>query len=292
MSHGGWAVFSLIGTVSGATYMLINQYIKQPGHMLVFMLRLIIVILMTPFMFSLPWPTSPVFYIVVTLTALFASLADVRLLNVIAKYGAGVTARTLPLVIFLSFLLWFVFDPNLLVEYITHPLNTLGIIASLLGVIYFSARLKKCEITKAAFIAMIPTMLGYTANTALNKFSMQMGAYSGVVFGYMYIQSIASVFLIGGYALYREKKSPSINLCKKRLFLGSSALALLWMMGMTLQNYSMIFIPNPAYQIAIGQLSPILIAIFYYFIKHKETADVRSGMGVVACAILLVLIAV
>jgi hypothetical protein len=51
----------------------------------------------------------------------------------------------------------------------------------------------------------------------------------------------------------------------------------------------MAFTPNPGYQGAILLISPLFIAIFYHFAKHKEEADVKSGMGIVACAILLAL---
>ena len=292
MTDGGWAVSSLVCVVFTSITLLMNQHFKIPGHILVFFLRLITVILMTPFMFYIPWPETPIFYIVVISTALFGAFSDIRLFNVSAKYGAGVTARTLPLVIFLSFILWFFFDPELFVEYSKNPINTIGIVSSLLGCVYFSSQLKKCNISRAAFIAMLPVIIGYTINTSLNKFSMQQGDYTGVVFGYMYLQSVAAIFFIGGYALWREKKLKTPNLCKKKVLLATTTLSILWILGMTFQNYAMIFVPSPSYQIAILQLAPVLIAIFYYFVKHKEEADVKSGFGVVACAILLVLAAI
>jgi len=292
MSHGGWALYSSISTAFLATILIINQYMRQPGHLLVFFSRIITVLLMTPFVLMIPWPNNPIFYVIVFFTAIFGASADIRTFNVSAKYGGGVASRTMPFIIFFSFFIWLFFDVDLLKDYMNHPLNTIGILASLLGVIYFSLRLKKCKISNAAFIAMLPALLGYTVNTILVKFSMHMGDPAGVVFGYMYVQSIAAIFFTGIYAYWRENKMPSLYVSKRKILFASILLSILWIGTMIFKNYAMIFIPNPAYYSSIVQISPILIAIFYYFTKHKETADVKSGIGVVACAILLVLMAI
>ena len=65
-----------------------------------------------------------------------------------------------------------------------------------------------------------------------------------------------------------------------------------WICHMIYKNYSMAFVPNPSYQAAILLTAPVFIAAFYHLTKHKEEADVKSGMGIVACALLLALLTV
>ena len=58
---------------------------------------------------------------------------------------------------------------------------------------------------------------------------------------------------------------------------------------MVFKNYAMVYVPNPAYQAAIGLTAPLFVALFYLLVKHREEGDVKNGMGVVACAVLLAL---
>lgn len=292
MASGGWAVSALIAAVFTACIFTLNQYIKQPGYLLVFFSRITTVICMTPFMGLIPWPENPWFYAIVATTAFFGASGDIRTFNVSAQYGGGVVSRTMPLVIFFSFFLWFFIDHALFWKYLEHPLNTAGIIASLLGVGYFSSRIKKCTISKSAFFAMLPALLCYTLTILLNKYSMGMGEYSGVVFGYMYVQSVAAIFTTGGYALWRRRKEKAKIHNRKKLLWGAVAFSLLWIASMTFQGYTLVFTPNPSYLFAIAQLSSVMIAVFYHFTGHKEEADVKAGFGITACAILLILMSV
>lgn len=294
MSGWGWVIFSLISTVFSAGVYLLNQYLRQPGHLLVFWSRVATILLLAPWMMHIELPTDPRFHIAVLLTALFGAFADIRTYNVASRYGGGVVSRVQPLIIILSFIIWFFFDPALRIKYAAHPVNTGLILLALVGCIYFSVRLRKCHINRAAFLQMLPALLCYTTTILLNKYAMNHGPLADAVYGYMYVQSAAAVVLTGGYALWRESKTPQtpINWRTKKMAVAAVVLAAGWICSMILKLYAMAFIPNPAYQAAIGQTAPVFIALFYWLVKHKEEGDVASGMGIMACTILLALLTV
>lgn len=289
----GWVFATLLLAVLAAVTVLINQYLKFPGNLLVFWSRIMIVAVMTPLMYFIDWPSNPIFYLAVAATGVGAGFADVRLYNVVAKHGGGVVARSLPFVIFITFPLWFLFDHELFFKYIDQPFITLGIICVLSGVGFFASNLKKCEVSKVAVKALMPSLITYAIIDLLSKYAMQLGSYEGVVFCYLYVQSVVVIPIIGGHLFVNREKFKKTFIYDHKKIIGASAgLAFLWIVAMIFKNTAMISVPNPAYLSAMTQLSPVLISIFYYIVKHKEEGDVASGFGIVVCAILLSLLVI
>lgn len=303
MSGWGWVLFSVISAVFAGGFYLVNQYLRQPGHLLVFWMRVIIVLCMSPFMQYVRLPDDPKFYLAVLVTVFVGTFSDIRSFNASAQFGGGVVARVQPLTVWGTFLLWFFFDPSSFGAYLEHPVNAGVILLALMGCVFFSMRLNKCEITRSAFIYMLPALLGYTLTNALNKYAMGRGNLEGAVYGYMYAQSVIAVISIGIYSLWRQTRPAAVTVAasptaaapepqswvRRELLAASLIAAMTWICHMIYKNYAMAFTPNPSYQVAINLTTPVFIAIFYYFVQHKEQADVKSGMGIVACAVLLAL---
>lgn len=292
MSGWGWAAFSLVAAMFSALIYLTNQYLRQPGHILTFWMRVMVVFAMTPFVLFMDFPTDWWFYAVVLVSAVFGASADVRMMNVVAEHGGGVVSRLQPLTVFLSFFMWLAFDPASIQGYFDHPINTTLILTALVGCVWFSSRLRKCHISAKAATAMLPALLAYAVTAVLNKYSMHLTSLTSAVFGYMYVQSVGAVFMIGGYAMWQERKKPAKlrALWRSRsMIIAATLMTLGWLGHMTFKNYAMAFTENPSYQGAVNLTTPVFIALFYTLIRHKEEADVKSGMGVVLCALLLAL---
>ncbi|MDD9901312.1 MAG: hypothetical protein OXT65_10065 [Alphaproteobacteria bacterium] len=292
MAAGGWAVFSLCCAFFMAAFALVNQYVRQPGLLIVFGMRLGVTVTMLPFALLIPWPPEPAFYIIVFCTAGFAVWGDACYLNASAKYGGGVAARMMPYSIWGAFLLWIPFDLGILGRYAANPLNTAIILAALAGCVFFAQRQRKCEISRSALLDMIPFVISASVTTVLNKLAMGYGTHTGAVYGYMLFQCFCASTLLGALLWWKHRKKALPNFDKKRLGRASLLLAGIWITSMFFKNYTMVYTPNPAYFLAITLTAPVFIALYYLVVRHKETADVKSGMGVVACAILLALASV
>jgi len=306
MLGSGWAWFSLVSAIFSAGFYLVNQYWRMPGELLVFTMRIMIVVLMTPFVHTLSWPQNPLFYAAVLVTVMVGTSSDVRTFNASAKFGAGMVSRLMPVTVLVAFFLWFVLRPSLLFEYLARPWLTLGILVSLSACVYFAMRLNRCEVSRSAMVYMAPALAGYTITTVLNKYAMDFGAaaadFSGVVLGYMYVQSLIALVLVGPYVLWvrRSKPAPLVQTVPtvpaapavrlKPLLAASLAAALVWLAHMVFKNYAMAYSESPSYQAAINLTAPVMIAGVYRIVGHREETDVRAGMGIVAAALLLVVV--
>jgi hypothetical protein len=307
MTTGGWAWFSLISTVFSAGFYLVNQYWRLPGDMLVFTMRVVIVAFMMPAVGGLDWPEDPLFYATVIVTVVAGTSADVRTFNASARFGAGMVSRLMPVTVLAAFFLWFAVRPSLLPEYLERPWLTLGVTASLAGCVFFAMRLNRCDVSRSAMLFMAPALAGYTLTTVLNKYAMDFGTsaadFSGVVLGYMYIQSLVAIGLVGPYILWCRLRRPVPSartaplvpasgsaLRLRPLFAAALAAALVWITHMVFKNYAMAYTENPSYQAAINLTAPVMIALVYRVVGHREETDVRAGMGIVAAALLLVFV--
>lgn len=305
MQGSGWAWFSLISTVFSAGFYLVNQYWRLPGAFLVFTMRVMIVALMTPFVQDLNWPSDPAFYATVALTVAVGTSADVRTFNASAKFGAGMVSRLMPVTVLVAFFLWFAVRPSLLFEYLARPSLALGIVASLACCVYFAMRLNRCEVSRSAMLFMAPALAGYTLTTVLNKYAMDFGQgaadFSGVVIGYMYVQSLIALVLVGPYILWQRRACvpllapvipvlPHAQMKLRPLLAASFAAAMVWIGHMVFKNYAMAYAESPSYQAAINLTAPVMIALVYRAVGHREETDVRAGMGIVAAALLLVVV--
>ena len=211
MSGGGWAVFSFVSAMFTAGIFLVNQYSRLPGDILVFWMRLGVAVAALPLAFFIPWPDSPAFYVAVGVTVLLAVPADVRLMNVCAKYGGGVASRLKSLIVWMSFFLWFAFDPALPGQYAAHPLNTAVILAALGGCVFFASRQNKCPVNRAAFIYILPALLAYALTVVLNKYAMLQGVPAGTVYGYIVLQPAMSVPLLALLILRRARQEGGVR---------------------------------------------------------------------------------
>lgn len=298
MQGGGWALFALFAAGFSAIFYLINQYLKQPGYLLVFWMRVAVVVALTPVMTMFAWPTDPRFYICVALTVVFSTYADIRSFDVVARYGGGVVSRLQPLIVWGAFAVWFLFDPFQLGRYTADPVRAAGIIGALVGCVYFAMRMHRSPLNRAAFYEMLPALLAYVLTTVLNKYALMHGPLNGAVYGYMYVQSALAVLCAGGYAFYRLRQPlpvkpveppvltvPAWSALPLAVVLAASA----WICHMIYKNYAMVFTANPSYVAAIGLTAPVYIALFYKAIGHKENEETLSGYGILACALVLVL---
>lgn len=301
MHGGGWAVFAVISAGFTAVFYLVNQYLRQPGYLLVFWMRVLATIAMAPVVGLFALPTDPHFYGAVALTVLFSTYGDIRTFDVSAKYGGGVVSRLQPLIVWGSFAVWFAFDPSLFSFYLHQPLRTLGICAALGGCVYFAMRMNKSPLNREAFAEMLPALGAYVMTTVLNKYALMHGPVNGAVYGYMFVQSALAVVCAGGYAMWRLRNplplkaisAPVLNVPPRAaLPLAALMACAAWICLMIYKNYAMIFTINPAYVAALGLTAPVFITVYYRMARHKEQEETLSGYGIVACALLLVVLTI
>lgn len=308
-----WVPPAFFASVMLAGIFLLNQYYKLPGEKLVLWSRGFVILALAPVMYGLRLPVDPVFYCAVGVTAIFAAIGDARCFDVCAKYGGGVVTRLQALTIWVSFFLWLIVNPAIIAEYLARPLWSLGVLAALSACFYFAVSLRKCPVSRAAFVAILPVVTLYGANMVLAKIAMTHSDLHSGVFGYALIQSILVVAFIHAGRMFRALRrtanpasvssAPAVAAetaetppdpapARKLLLTGALAMAVVWLSQVSLKNYAFTFSPNPAYVAAVLELSPVWALLFYRFTGHKEEADIKAGLGIMASAVVLSLLTI
>ncbi|TNE32000.1 MAG: hypothetical protein EP349_02855 [Alphaproteobacteria bacterium] len=292
-----WVSFAVFAGVFSGANMLLNQYYKIPGLLIVLGSRLLSVLVMLPFALLITWPSAPVYYLAVAATGVFAGFGDIRMYNVTAKLGGGVVSRLIPLLVPVTFFSWFFFAPEQVQDHLAAPLQSLLIITALGACVYFASRLQtSCAVSREALKLMAPTILCYGLNGAFAKLALQNADLHAGVYGYMMIQTIIALGFTGGYYLWqKQRKHPAEIITfrkhiEKRVWLACGLASFFWLSHMIFKIYAFGFINNPAYVNAVVLLAPLWVILFYKAVGHKENADIKAGIGILASIIALVLL--
>lgn len=283
-----WVVFAFGFSFLAAGLKLTNEYFKVNGHALVFWRGLLPAICMIPVAIIAPWPTDPLFYLATIATVPVVTFTDSLHFESHRKFGAGVSSRLAPLGIITVFIIWIIANPEQIYSYINNALYGSGIILSLLLIMFFASRLRHCEISKSAFIFLLPVILFSGIATMLNKVAMDNSDLHQGVWFYILIQG----FGISILAIIRDKiKKRSLDsLFNKNLIKPGLVICFIAIVGITLKGYSLRAVDNPAYFTAVSMLAPFWIIIVYKIVGRKEQGvDVTSGLFLVLSVIALVL---
>jgi len=291
-----WAVPALIAAMAIAMKTLVNEYFKVNPAQFLWWMRLFNILALLPAAFFIPCPVDPLFYVFVISGGVLFAYYDVILHEQTAENGAGVVSRIMALSVGAMFILWTAITPSLALEYLGHPLRSAGILGALGGGIYFALKLRHCEISLRALRRMFPAMLLAAIGVVLGKLAMNHAQiYSGVVY-YALVQSV-TVFCIYMLtlkipALSRRVHAPQPSLHSfirdKRILAAGACSSVFWITQALLKWFAIWQVENPAYVTMIGLSGPLWILLVYKLAGRKETANIWPGLGIVACALLLV----
>lgn len=293
MAGLGWVFFSLLAAMGTAGMYLVNQYARVPGVYLVVASRVLVIMAVAGPSLYFGLPTDPLFYLGVGITAVVGVAGDVMVFNVSAKYGGGVTSRVMPLQVFGGFLFWLMIHPEQIAGYIEAPGRSLGILATLAACTWFSMRLHRCSISRAAYLELIPAILAYAITITFNKFAIDHAPTDSAVYNYMFVQCLMAVPMFSVYA-FRDRHAHAKNtpFLSHRVLAAAAVLSVFWIGHMTFKLYAMAWTTNPAYVAAIILTAPLFIQGYYKLVGYREEADVGAGLGIVASAMALALFTV
>ena len=236
-----------------------------------------------------------IFFLCLFIISALAVFADNRMYTIIRDYGGGVAARISPLMVFLTFFLSLVTHPENLYIYTQQPLITAGIVASILCAIYCASHLRKCEVSKKAYLSALLPLIAYAGCNILAKIALHHADPQSGSFYYVLIQGwfmgICTVILIKD--MPSGKKNEKIDftsraylLSKRTWFFGLGMGAFVTVM-MVSRNFSYLYAFDVSYPVMIQLLAPFWISLFYMLIKRKEETRILPGFGIVVAAIAL-----
>lgn len=284
-----WALFGVGSALLAAVMMVLQERIKARGFGLALWNKITCIMVMAPFVAVLGAPDNWVFYAIVCSQAVLWTVSDVIIFNIIPVYGAGVVSRIMPLSIIATFFIWLPFDAALVQHYLSAPMVSVGIVAVLGLTVFFGLRLRKCVVTKGALKAALPCLFAAIIGPVFAKLAMAQADVSQAPFSYVFFEAIAMVSM---WSIYAHVKKPMTReeFFSKRMVRAGLGIGSITAFMVVLGLLSVHFAANPAYTPAIRLTSAVFIIIIYRIFKHEDRGDVTAGMGIVACALALVLL--
>jgi hypothetical protein len=284
-----WAFFGIGTAVLSAGMMLLQEGFRVNGYALAFWIKVACVLVTLPFVLTHGIPQDKLFYFYLALTAVLYAISDVVFFTGITKTGAGAVARLVPSASVLSFLLWFVIDPALLAKYMNAPAILLLIFLTLCLFAFFAFRLKRCPITMNTIRAVWFVIFAATTGPLLTKLTTFYADRDVAIYSYVFFQALMMMGLWLGWLFIRKPVPLSVffskDSCHKGLAVGAVAAAMVLM-----KFTSYYYVDNPAYIPAIIALDSVIILFVYKWRGQKIEGDVLSGLGIVACAVALIIL--
>ncbi len=284
-----WALFGLLSASLSAVMMLIQERLKVDGFAIAFWNKVACIVFMLPLALWFGLPNQPIFYALVIGQAFLWVISDVIFFNAVAKVGAGVVSRILPLSVILTFCLWFLFDPALLGVYLETPIRSALVCVTLCASVYFSMQLRDCPVSWQALRLIWFVVFAAVVGPLMFKLVAQHTDIQRGPFSYVVVEASVMVAL---WMIYYAIKKP----LPRTVMLSPSAIKAGFMVGsvsslMVASNFAaMFYVDNPGLVPAVKFTDTLLIMLFYKATGRKETANVMAGLGIVACAAIIILL--
>lgn len=282
-----WALLGVAVAVVSAGMMLAQERLKVEGLAVAIWCKVACVAVTLPFALWHGFPEAPLFYAVIAAQAVMWSIADVIMYRAISEIGAGVIARLLPLTVVVSFLMWFAYDPSLAVRYADSPGVSAAILAVLVLTVFFAMQMRKCAVTMRAVRKTWFFLVASCIGVLFSKIAMDAADPERGPMAYTLCEALAMLSLWGGYIAFRRREVFA-KLLERRTMRGGlivgawqAAFVILFLVGM-------FHVDNPGYVWALQLLSAVFIVVYHRLRGHDDGSDVRAGLGVVVCTMVLV----
>ncbi len=284
-----WWGFALASSIVSAGVYLAGQYLALSPMTKTFWRGLIPLFVLSPVLFFVDIPTSPFFYGATLFSGLIVTYTDTKNFEAANRFGAGITARMKPFVIWLVFLLWFIWDAPTRQALLNAPIELIGVVAMLLIGACSAFYMNRCAVSRNALMFFLPLIALATCVDLLNKTAMDSsGLLSGIIV-YAWLQALIITALSIGTLSRQQDFALSALISTHALKVGLIVGTLFILANLT-KNAAMSFTTNPSYVTAIMFTNPFWVSLYYRCIRHKEIANIWAGYGLVGSALGLILI--
>lgn len=269
--------------------MLSQERFKLPGFTMAYLSKAACVLLALPFVLYFGAPTSPLFYMILVAQALLWVISDVIFFNTINKVGAGMVSRILPSSVIITFFLWFLIDPGTLDKYLSTPYLSAGVVAALAASIYFAMRLKHCPISWAAVRMIWFVIFAAVVGPLAIKLLLGQSSFKQGPFAYVFFEGLFMLTLWSAYYLWKRPVEAAVMFSREALIGGAIVGGFSFLMLVT-NAAALYLVDNPGLLPAIKFTDSFIILLFYKLTGRKEESDVLAGIGIVACAALIIVL--
>lgn len=267
-----WFIFAILTSLTYALYHICNQHSKLTADIFIIYRGFLTAIIAAPlalfYYHIFPWQ----FYAIVAFQGITISYMDYKYFQAFHKFGAENVNAVRPLTVFIIFIFWLIFKPGLIDSYLTTPVKSAVILASLGGIVCAVMKYRNQHIGRQCLREIFPLLLLSSAVDVSNKLITEYN--DGLLLPLTFHRVAFTGLIIGGINLFlnykkiNPKELADLNNIRKGSFI------IFLILSMILINLAMYYTINPAYTTAITYLSVIWIVIInkisFYFSKEKS----------------------
>lgn len=284
-----WVPYGLGAVLVSTAVPLMQEKLNANSFALAFWNKVFTATLMLPFVIIHGLPDKPVYYAALAVSASLWAIADVLYFRALPIVGAGVISRLLPSATIITFLLWFLFDPALFDKYLSDPAKSLMVTAVILGSSYFAFRLKKCEVSMQAVRLVWFVIFAASIGPIVNKILIGAVPTSQGVFAFVFIQALIMITFWSVFYTIKKPVARNVLISKQSIKTGL-VVGVLSGSGVALKTFALLNVEHPAYLSVVLFMDAVLILAYHRFTGRKDKSDIASGLGIVACAVALVIL--
>jgi uncharacterized membrane protein len=284
-----WAALALTAALMVTAVPLVQEKFKADGFALALWNKIFVAVLVLPFLFSVGIPTNPKFYAFVCITGLIYSVSDVIYFRAVPVIGSGMMTRLLPSSVMITFVLWFAVDPPLMMSYLATPWKSGGIAAVMIAFVFFATRVKKCTVSWQGVQLIWPVITAACIGPVFSKIALTHAEAVQAPYAYMFCQSVLTVIFLGGYYAIKKPVTRAVMLSANTLQ-PAMILGVISAITVFLKTKALQLVDNPGLVSMIFFTDALWVLLVYKLIGRKESGNVLAGLGIVACAVVLILI--
>lgn len=284
-----WAGLGLISATLSTGVMLTQEWAKLPGFAMAYWNKVACAVFALPFVLYFGAPSNPWFYLILFAQAGLWVISDVIFFNTINKVGAGLVSRILPVSVILTFFLWFAVDPATLTKYLATPWLSAAVVGALCASVYFAMRLKKCPVSWSAVRMIWFVIFASVVGPMAAKLVMGQSTFAQGPFAYVFFEALA---MIAMWSVYYAIKKPVTRtmLVNKDAVRGGFTVGIFSFLMVASNVAALQLVDNPGLLPAVKFTDTFIILMYYKFINRKEQSDVIAGLGIVACAAVIIIL--
>ncbi|OIN87822.1 MAG: hypothetical protein AUJ12_00525 [Alphaproteobacteria bacterium CG1_02_46_17] len=284
-----WILLGFAASFLNTAIPLIQEKVKADGFAVAVWVKITVVVTSLPVVLYMGFPTDIGFYVMTAISGAIWCINDIIYFRTIPVVGAGVVSRILPASVILSFVVWFAFDPALLVTYLERPWQAGALFAIVLLSVSFSMMMKSCPITWKGVRMIWFVVLAAAIGPLIDKLSLGYAPAAKAPSAFMFSQGLIMLVFWASYSLIKRPVSRAVFLSKDSLKAGLS-IGVVASAKLALKFQALIYCDHPAL-LSVILFTDALWIIFYYRLTGREDhSKIWAGLGLVGCAAALVLV--
>ena len=283
-----WVLFALIAALFQAGFVEANRPMKAKAAQLNFLHVAGGLALSIPL---LPWmifPEDPVFYAAFVIIGAISVVGCMMQMHMSSQKNGRVASMWMPVSTFSGFFLWLVVDPSLAQSYLGSFVTMGGIAVAFLICSMSLSSMRRNDDGWRSFLIVAPVGVLYGLNGVIIKYIMPETPEMGHLLTYNLMYYAVAVIMQAFVLVGMRQMTP--ELVQRHMMKGGLVVALCsFITGITIVK-AITLASNPAYAGMVMMTVPVWLMIYHKAVGVRDDADPKSGLMLVAGALLLAMV--